>query len=110
MRALVPKRMREPASSWPAAAAAVAFGALTWFLFGAYSELHWQVLSRHYGTLDPELRESLLALLGRLESYRLCGLLALVFSAWSFRGRPRWVSWVSCLSALAALALSFIVM
>lgn len=56
-----------------------------------YSELHWEVIQFNYDQIDMGLQNSLFSLLDDLESYRVIGLVAFIFSLWGCFLRPRWL-------------------
>lgn len=94
-------------SAWPIALGSIGFSFTSLFLFGLYSTLHWKVLS-HHQEMTEELKTPLFYMLGSLEFYRLFALVALVWSIWAFRGRPKWLAWLSLPFALVALGVSII--
>jgi hypothetical protein len=98
---------KQPA--WPAAIASLALSALSLFLLYLYGKIHWRVLFDHYREMSEELRRLTLEVLNGLEVYRIVALLALMFSVWAFRGRPRWIAWIALPIALLAAMSALII-
>jgi hypothetical protein len=71
--------------------------------------LHWQILSQNYEKIDDGLKESLFALLNRLEFYRIYGLVALIFLIIAFFGKPKWLALICTPFVVFSLFLSIIV-
>jgi len=98
-------------SSWPAASVSVIFAVATTHLFLVYSRLHWGVLfSRDHGQMDEAARSQLFVILGRLEWYRVGGLLALFFAVWALQFRPRWPGWIALSASLLAVVAAMLIM
>ena len=121
----------------PIAVSTACFCLLTFLLLGAYSTVHWEMMDQG-GTLHglvlelgadamqsgapmeehlDELQQAVDALsasrssvLNTLEVYHLTGLMAFLFSIFSFRARPRWCAFIAVPFGLAGLFGAWIIM
>ena len=128
---------RPSVSAVPIAVSTVSFCLLTFLLLTPYSLVHWKIasqrgalynvaldLSKHtadgshplQGHVDQlrglveSLGESHSTVLAYLEVYHVTGLMAFLFSVFSFRARPRWLALVSLPFGLAGLFGAFVIM
>ena len=79
-------------------------------LLNYYGIVHWQIIGMNHELLDGELKSSLFKLMGKLESYRLCGLVALLFSVWGCFCRPRWAIIINVLLGLVSCFMIIVTM
>lgn len=79
---------------------AVLFLAFGFVLLNYYGMVHWEIIGNNYAQLDGELKDSLFSLMAKLSAYRLCGIVALIFSIWGCGCEQRWAFIINILLGL----------